>query len=368
MGGGFAFGSAFDSRSGQMIMVALVLMIGSFYAGTLFGNNAPAYVSQPSNSSSSPGSVVLIVDLMIQILINAYFSFSVPLLHSPVRLGDVITNETDGILLKEVDHLLRPNGYFVYLAPPAYRKYKDYPVIWDKLVNYTTAMSWKLIARKVQTAIWIKQENEASCLQQNAGLKQITICESVNDSKPSWNIPLRNCIQSPSEYSRKSPSRSDRLSIYSKSLNRIGVSEEERTSDTIFWQDQVHQYWKLMSIHETEIRNVMDMNAFVGGLAVALNEFPVWVMNIVPESMNNTLTAIYDRGLLGAFHDWCEPFSTYPRTYDLLHADHLFSHYKNRGKVAYWRISCWKWIALYGTSKELEKKGTSFQLLLHFDI
>lgn len=29
----------------------------------------------------------------------------------------------------------------------------------------------------------------------------------------------------------------------------------------------------------------------------------------------------------------CEPFSTYPRTYDLLHANHLFSHYKNRGEV-----------------------------------
>jgi hypothetical protein len=28
----------------------------------------------------------------------------------------------------------------------------------------------------------------------------------------------------------------------------------------------------------------------------------------------------------------CEPFSTYPRTYDLLHADHLFTHYKIYGE------------------------------------
>lgn len=28
----------------------------------------------------------------------------------------------------------------------------------------------------------------------------------------------------------------------------------------------------------------------------------------------------------------CEPFSTYPRTYDLLHANHLFSHYQNHGE------------------------------------
>lgn len=34
--------------------------------------------------------------------------------------------------------------------------------------------------------------------------------------------------------------------------------------------------------------------------------------------------------LFGICHDWCESFSTYPRTYDLLHADSLFSNLKNR--------------------------------------
>ena len=28
----------------------------------------------------------------------------------------------------------------------------------------------------------------------------------------------------------------------------------------------------------------------------------------------------------------CEPFSSYPRTYDLLHANYLFSHYKTKGE------------------------------------
>jgi hypothetical protein len=30
------------------------------------------------------------------------------------------------------------------------------------------------------------------------------------------------------------------------------------------------------------------------------------------------------------FYIRCEPFSSYPRTYDLLHANYLFSHYKNK--------------------------------------
>lgn len=55
--GGFAIGSAFDSKSGQIIMAALLFMIVSFYAGTLFGNNAPLYISNlPSSSNTSSSS------------------------------------------------------------------------------------------------------------------------------------------------------------------------------------------------------------------------------------------------------------------------------------------------------------------------
>ncbi|GKV41600.1 hypothetical protein SLEP1_g49107 [Rubroshorea leprosula] len=242
-------------------------------------------------------------------------------------------HENDGILLKEVNRLLRPNGYFVYSAPPAYRKDKEYPMIWDKLVNLTTAMCWKLISRKVQTAIWVKKDN-LSCLQHNADLKLINICDGIDESNPSWKTPLMNCIQlrSAATDAQRLPSRQERLTFYSQSLIGLGISKEGFDLDANFWQDQVLHYWKLMNVSKTKVRNVMDMNAFVGGFAVALNKFPVWVMNIVPMSMQNTLSAIYDRGLIGAFHDWCEPFSTYPRTYDLLHANHLFSHYKTNGE------------------------------------
>ncbi|XVF56248.1 hypothetical protein PTKIN_Ptkin06aG0103600 [Pterospermum kingtungense] len=527
--GGYALGSAFDSKSGQMIMLALLLMVASFYVGNLFGNNAPIYISQDSSSSSFSPAVSTFINkvsltyretpIAIQangmnicpLEFNEYIpchdiSYVKKLLktlnvsrreelerHCPPlekrlfclvpppkdykipikwpvsrdyvwrsnvnhthlaevkggqnwvhpknqlwwfpgggthfkhgaseyiqRLGNMTTDETgdlrsegvvqvldvgcgvasfsayllpldiqtmsfapkdghenqiqfalergigamisaiatkqlpypsnsfemvhcsrcrvdwhenDGILLKEVNRLLRPNGYFVYSAPPAYRKDKDYPVIWNKLVDLTTAMCWKLIARKVQTAIWIKEENP-SCLKHNAELKLIDICDAVHEAKSSWKTPLMNCIQlrSAQKDTWKLPPRPERLSVYSESLSRIGISKEEFTMDTNFWQDQVGYYWKLMNSSKGEIRNVMDMNAFYGGFAVALNEFPVWVMNIVPSSMQNTLSAIYDRGLIGAFHDWCEPFSTYPRTYDLLHANHLFSRYKSSGE------------------------------------
>ncbi|KAK4272471.1 hypothetical protein QN277_021025 [Acacia crassicarpa] len=242
-------------------------------------------------------------------------------------------HENDGILLKEVNRLLRSGGYFVYSAPPAYRKDKDFPAIWNKLVNLTTAMCWRLISRKVQTAIWIKENNQ-SCLLHNAGQNLINVCDVTDDSKPSWNFPLRNCVdvQNSETDSHKLPLRPEHLSVFSESLSKLGINQDEFTSDTQFWQDQVHHYWRLMNVRETEIRNVMDMNAFFGGFAVALNNFPVWVMNVVPASMKNTLSGIYDRGLIGTFHDWCEAFSSYPRSYDLLHADYLFSHYNFHGE------------------------------------
>ena len=52
---------------------------------------------------------------------------------------------------------------------------------------------------------------------------------------------------------------------------------------------------------------------------------PAWVMNVVPTTSSDTLPVVYNRGLLGVYHDWCESFNTYPRTYDLLHSDHMLS-------------------------------------------
>uniref|UniRef100_A0A2P2JY67 Methyltransferase n=1 Tax=Rhizophora mucronata TaxID=61149 RepID=A0A2P2JY67_RHIMU len=53
-------------------------------------------------------------------------------------------------------------------------------------------------------------------------------------------------------------------------------------------------------------------------------------MNVVPIDAQDTLSIIFDRGLIGVYHDWCESFSTYPRTYDMLHASFLFKSLTQR--------------------------------------
>ncbi|BAT74792.1 hypothetical protein VIGAN_01255200 [Vigna angularis var. angularis] len=124
------------------------------------------------------------------------------------------------------------------------------------------------------------------------------------------------------------------------------VQPEEFYEDLQHWRSAVNNYWSLLtplifSDHPKRlgdedpfppynmVRNVMDMSANFGGLNAALLEEKksVWVMNVVSSTASNALLPlILDRGFAGVMHDWCEPFPTYPRTYDLLHADGLLSH------------------------------------------
>jgi hypothetical protein len=99
------------------------------------------------------------------------------------------------------------------------------------------------------------------------------------------------------------------------------------------WQQRVDNYWSLLGpkVKPDRIRNIMDMKANFGSFAAALKEKDVWVMNVVPHDGPSTLKIIYDRGLIGSNHDWCEAFSTYPRTYDLLHAWTIFTDLDKRG-------------------------------------
>ena len=88
------------------------------------------------------------------------------------------------------------------------------------------------------------------------------------------------------------------------SLLRSGVDVFE--ADTRRWARRVAYYKKSLDLKlgTSKIRNVMDMNAFLGGFAAALSADPVWVMNVVPVRKPLTLGVIYDRGLIGVYHDW----------------------------------------------------------------
>lgn len=77
-------------------------------------------------------------------------------------------------------------------------------------------------------------------------------------------------------------------------------------ADTRRWQRRVTYYKNVLNLKlgSSSVRNVMDMNAGFGGFAAALIADLVWIMNVVPTYTTNTLVVIYDRGLIGVYHDW----------------------------------------------------------------
>ncbi|THG19571.1 hypothetical protein TEA_013985 [Camellia sinensis var. sinensis] len=132
--------------------------------------------------------------------------------------------------------------------------------------------------------------------------------------------------------------------------SKKGVQPNDFFEDLQNWKSVLRNYWSLLtplifSDHPKRpgdedplpphnmLRNVMDMNAHYGGLNGAFLEEKksVWMMNVVPIGARNTLPLILHQGFAGVLHDWCEPFPTYPRTYDMLHANGLLSHLISEG-------------------------------------
>ncbi len=114
-----------------------------------------------------------------------------------------------------------------------------------------------------------------------------------------------------------------------------GLASEEVMDDmthieSITWKAVVKDYWTLLTPlifsdnpkrpgdddplpPSNLVRNVMDMNAGYGDFnaALLLAGKPVWVMNVIPTTVANTLAIVYDRGLVGIMHDWSVPHSSF---------------------------------------------------------
>ncbi|XP_008241902.1 PREDICTED: probable methyltransferase PMT27 [Prunus mume] len=254
-----------------------------------------------------------------------------------------------GMLLLELNRVLRPGGYFVWSATPVYRKEKEDVEIWKEMSVLTASMCWEVVAIKndkvnlVAAAIYRKPTSN-QCYEQRKQ-KQPPMCNNDDDPNAAWYVPLQACMhrapidksERGTQWPEKWPSRlqtppywlnSSQMGIYGK------PAPQDFARDYEHWKRVINNtYIKSLGINWSNVRNVMDMRAVYGGFAAALKDLKVWVMNVVNIDSPDTLPIIYERGLFGIYHDWCESFSTYPRTYDLLHADHLFSRLKKRCKL-----------------------------------
>ncbi|XP_013604218.1 PREDICTED: probable methyltransferase PMT27 isoform X1 [Brassica oleracea var. oleracea] len=251
-----------------------------------------------------------------------------------------------GMLLLELNRMLRPGGYFVWSATPVYQKLEEDVQIWKEMSALTKSMCWELVTinkdklNGIGAAIYQKPTTN-ECYEKRKH-KKPPMCKNNDDSNAAWYVPLQACmhkvptnvVERGSKWPVSWPRRlqtppywlnSSQMGIYGK------PAPLDFTTDYEHWKHVVSKvYMNEMGISWSNVRNVMDMRAVYGGFAAALKDLQVWVMNVVNINSPDTLPIIYERGLFGIYHDWCESFSTYPRSYDLLHADHLFSKLKAR--------------------------------------
>ncbi|KAH7443842.1 hypothetical protein KP509_02G052800 [Ceratopteris richardii] len=254
----------------------------------------------------------------------------------------------DGKWLLEVDRILRPGGYFVWSATPVYRMHKEDVDFWEAMVALTESMCWNLTAKTMQLSsgpgMAVYQKPTANVCYEKRYTNVPPMCNEEENPDAAWYTPLGSCLHwvpTNSEVHRADwpplwPDRIDAIPLWLNSSDKSIFGKpaaNEFQTDAEHWRRILSKsYLTGLGIDWAGIRNVMDMNAGYGGFAAALLGVPVWVMNVVPVDGPDTLPVIFDRGLIGIYHDWCESFSTYPRTYDLLHADHVFKHLFSRCK------------------------------------
>ncbi|GAV57827.1 Methyltransf_29 domain-containing protein [Cephalotus follicularis] len=253
----------------------------------------------------------------------------------------------DGMYMMEVDRVLRPGGYWVLSGPPI--NWRTYYEAWKrpkeeleeeqkKIEEIAKLLCWEKMPEMGDVAIWRKRLNYHSCSDQDT---ESTMCETTYPDDV-WYKKMEACITPFPETTgtdevaggswRPFPERLNAIPFRISSGSIPGVSVESFQVDNRAWKKHVNAYKRINKILDSgRYRNIMDMNAGLGSFAAALDSPKLWVMNVMPTiAEKDTLGVIFERGLIGIYHDWCEAFSTYPRTYDLIHANGVFSLYKNK--------------------------------------
>lgn len=106
--------------------------------------------------------------------------------------------QRNGILLLEIDRLLRPGGYFVYSSPEAYAHDEEDLRIWKEMSSLAERMCWKITARHDQTVIWVKPLTNDCYMERESG-SEPSLCRTDVDPDAVWDVRMEACITPYSE-------------------------------------------------------------------------------------------------------------------------------------------------------------------------
>ncbi|KAL2920614.1 putative methyltransferase PMT15 [Bienertia sinuspersici] len=224
--------------------------------------------------------------------------------------------DTDGVYLMEVDRVLRPGGYWILSGPPIHwkkhwkgwqRSKEDLNAEQTRIENVAKNLCWKKLIEKDDIAIWQKPINHINCKHTKVNSTP-PFCPTPDPDK-AWYTNLETCLTPLPKVSKDEEISGGKLANWPKRLTTIpprissgsinGVTPKIYLEDMKLWKRRL-SFYKTVNNQLGQLgryRNLLDMNANLGGFASALVGDPVWVMNVVPiEAKVNTLGVIYERG------------------------------------------------------------------------
>lgn len=223
----------------------------------------------------------------------------------------------------EIDRLLRPGGYWVLSGPPINWKAKytasdgttkDPKKELTRLENLAAQLCWRKIKAKGPIAVWQKPTNHIDCIQKKNDLKSPKFCNENDDHDDGWYRKMEACITPLPQVEHTEDVSGGVLENWPTRLSTIpprimqirDIKPKDFLEDMLMWKKRILTYGHVLkSLSSGGYRNIMDMNAGLGGFAASLSKYPVWVMNVVPhDAMNRPLGIIYERGLVGTYMNW----------------------------------------------------------------
>ncbi|KAJ6705862.1 S-ADENOSYL-L-METHIONINE-DEPENDENT METHYLTRANSFERASE-RELATED [Salix purpurea] len=201
-----------------------------------------------------------------------------------------------GIYLLEVHRILRPGGFWVLSGPPVNYENRwrgwnttveEQKSDYEKLQELLTSMCFKLYDKKDDIAVWQKASDNSCYSKLTYPDAYPPKCDDSLEPDSAWYTPLRPCVVVPSPRIKKS---------VMESIPK--------------WPERLH----------ATPERILDVH---GGSASAFKH----------DDSKWKIRAKHYKKLLPALG--CEAFSTYPRTYDLLHLDGLFTAESHRCDMKY---------------------------------
>ncbi|ONM24729.1 putative methyltransferase PMT23 [Zea mays] len=208
--------------------------------------------------------------------------------------------------LLELNRVLRPGGYFIWSATPVYRQEQRDQDDWNAMVTLIKSICWRTVVKSQDVngiGVVIYQKPVSNSCYAERKTNEPPLCSERDGSHFPWYAPLDSCLfttaitTSDEGYNWPVP-WPERLDV---SVPDDSASNKEKfEADTKYWKQLIFQKYISVTSH------------------------------LIGQAFAIYLATYFQQRFDWSSHDWCRSFSTYPRTYDLLHMSNLIGNLTNR--------------------------------------